>query len=81
MTILGINLIALFLGAVLLAPRHDSHGHLWRYAREQARSERKRHFSTCRRSHDLGGANTSVRGEARLFRRITSPRVRPMRQS
>jgi hypothetical protein len=39
MTILGINVIALVLGLVLLAPRRDGRGHLWRSAREMARSE------------------------------------------
>jgi len=100
MTILSINFIALFLGAVLLAPRHDGHGHLFRYARKQARSEsdtkaHAAHLRPERRSGLVASAislpveratisaatDTSVRDEARLFGRITGPRVGPMRQS
>jgi hypothetical protein len=41
MTALGINVIAMFLGALLLAPRRGGHRQFWRCAREQARSELK----------------------------------------
>ncbi len=100
MTILSINFIALFLGSLLLAPRRDGHGHLWRFAREQARSESdaNTHLGRLRPERRSGlvaspvslpvegattsaAANTSVRDEARLLRRITGPRVGPVRQS
>jgi hypothetical protein len=90
MTILGINVIALVLGLLLLAPRRDGHGHFWRYAREQARSELNATTQAARLYPDrrsgaaslrVEGAATAVAaregdgGHSRLLRRITGPRL------
>ncbi len=54
MTLLGIDIIALFLGLLLLTPHRNVHGRLWRYAREQARSESNATTQTARLSPTRG---------------------------